>query len=96
MTALIDMVKKLFRRDEADCTATRKLASDYLGNDLSAQKRSSVQAHLEKCGPCRAFVETLATTIGVLSRLPKAAPPASLKHSIIERTKKEEQQRGQS
>jgi predicted anti-sigma-YlaC factor YlaD len=89
MTALIDTIKKMFSRDEADCAATRKLASGYLEDDLSPQKRSSIQAHLKKCGPCRAFVNTLATTIGVLSRLPKAGPPASLKHSIIERTRRE-------
>ncbi|HEU0021989.1 MAG TPA: zf-HC2 domain-containing protein [Dehalococcoidia bacterium] len=93
MTALIDMFKKLLSRDDADCTATRKLASGYLEDGLSPQKRSSIQAHLEKCGPCRAFVDTLAATIEVLSRFPMVAPPPSLKQSIIDRARREGRRR---
>ena len=90
---IVSVFKKLFSRNEADCAETRKLASDYLDRDLSPGKRSTIQAHLDKCGPCRAFVETLAATIGALSRFPKVTPPPSLRHSIIEWARREEQRR---
>ena len=89
---MVSLIKKLFNRGEVDCAETRKLASDYLENDLPPQKRSALQAHLAKCGPCRAFVDTLASTIGMLSRFPRVTPPPSFKQSIIECAKADETQ----
>jgi hypothetical protein len=93
MIIVVSLFKKLFNRGEVDCAQTRKLASDYLENGLPPQKRSALQAHLARCGPCRAFVNTLASTIGVLSQFPRVAPPPSFKQSIIERAKADERRR---
>lgn len=41
------------------------MSSDYNDDDLKVEKRSAFQAHLSKCGPYQAFVETLSSTIGV-------------------------------
>jgi predicted anti-sigma-YlaC factor YlaD len=90
---VVSVIKKLLNRDEADCAETRKLASDYLEQDLSPRKRSKIQAHLDRCGPCRAFIDTLAGTIEALSRFPKVSAPPSLKRSIIERARREEKGR---
>ncbi len=78
--------RKLFGRGDLDCQDTRELGSAYLDNDLSAQRYSKIQAHLNNCGPCRAFIDTLAATIGILARLPKVSPPPSFKQSITEQT----------
>ena len=78
--------RKLFGRGDLDCQDARELSSAYLENDLSARRYSKIQAHLNNCGPCRAFVDTLAATIGILSRLPKVTPPPSFKQSITEQT----------
>ncbi len=85
------MFRRIFSRGEVDCRDTRELGSDYLEDDLPPQKRSAIQGHLDKCGPCRAFVDGLSLTIGVLSRLPRSAPSQSFKQSVLDRTKEENQ-----
>ena len=79
--------RRLFNRGEADCAETRELASDYLEDDLAPRRRVAVQSHLDKCGPCRAFVEALSTTIGLLGRLPRASVSASFRQTVLNRIK---------
>ena len=82
------LLNKIFRRGELDCDEVRDLSSDYLEEDLPQPKVSGIQAHLNNCGPCRAFVDTLAATIGVLARFPKVQAPASFKESLMERIRR--------
>lgn len=86
---MIGLLNKLFHRDEVDCKEVRNLSSDYLEEDLDPPKRSAIQTHLSNCGPCRAFVDTLATTIGILSRFPKVSAPSTLRESVMARIKQE-------
>lgn len=86
---MIGLLHKLFHRGDADCNEVRKLSSDYLEEDLTPTKRSAIQAHLSNCGPCRAFVDTLASTIGILSRFPKVAAPPTLHDSVMDRINRE-------
>ena len=85
------MLRRIFRRGDVDCRDTWELGSGYLDDDLTPQKRSAVQAHLDKCGPCRAFIDGLLATIGVLSRFPKGSPTPSFRQSILDRTREEDQ-----
>ena len=80
---------KLFHRGEVDCNAVQNLSSDFLEENLARPKQSAFQAHLDNCGPCRAFVDTLASTIGLLSRFPKVAAPPTFHDSVMERIKQE-------
>ncbi|PKB77943.1 MAG: hypothetical protein BZY88_20320 [SAR202 cluster bacterium Io17-Chloro-G9] len=80
---------KVLHPNEVDCIDTRKLSSDYLEEGLPPKKASAVQTHLSNCGPCRAFVDTLASTIGVLRRFPGATPPASFKQSVMDKIRRE-------
>ena len=82
---MVSFFRRLFNRGEADCAETRELASDYLDDDLAPRRRSAIQRHLDKCGPCRAFVEALSTTIGLLGRLPQVSAPASFRQTVMER-----------
>lgn len=86
---MLNLFRKLFGGGEVDCDEVRKSSSDYLEKDLPTPKLAVIQAHLSKCGPCRAFVETLSSTISMLTRIPQVSPPASLKQSIIDRAKRE-------
>jgi len=86
---VIGILHKLFHRGEVDCNEVRKLSSDFLEEDLALPKRSAFQAHLDNCGPCRAFVDTLASTIGLLSRFPKVSAPSTLHDSVMEKIKQE-------
>ena len=73
-----------FWRKELNCDQVRKLSSEYLEGELSPSRLKSFSYHISKCGPCRAFVEGLVSMLGMLARLPKAEPPATLKQSILE------------
>ena len=73
-----------FQRKELNCDQVRKLSSEYLEGELSPSRLERFRSHISKCGPCRAFVEGLASMLGMLARLSKAEPPATLKQSIIE------------
>ena len=74
---------------EVDCKEVRRLSSEYLEEGLPAPKQSAIQFHLSKCGPCKAFVETLASTIGMLTRLPRISAPPGFKQSLIDQTRGE-------
>lgn len=91
---MVSLIKKLFNRGEVDCVETRELSSDYLDGDLSPQKSSAIQTHLSRCGPCRAFVDTLSSTIGMLTRFPRVSPRPGFKQSIIDRAKREQEEEG--
>ena len=81
--------KKILGGGGVDCDEVHRLSSDYLEEDLPAAKRSAIQFHLSKCGPCKAFVETLASTIGLLSRLPRITAPPGFKQSLIDQNRVE-------
>jgi predicted anti-sigma-YlaC factor YlaD len=83
--------RRIFHRSGPDCSEVRKLGSDFLEDELPLQKRSAIQAHLDKCGPCRTFIETLSATIGMLTRIPRTSPPQSFKEKILERIRQEGQ-----
>ena len=69
-----------------NCEEVRPVSSDYIEEELPPAKLSSVRAHLSRCGPCKAFVDTLAATIGALARLPHMPARLTFKQSILERT----------
>ena len=81
--------RKMLGGGEVDCKEVHRLSSEYLEEELPAAKQSAIQLHLSKCGPCKFFVETLASTIGLLSRLPRLSAPPGFKQSLIDRTRGE-------
>ncbi len=90
VSVVLRPIKKLFHRGEVDCHDVRELSSSYLENELTEGKRSAVQVHLSKCGPCQAFVDSLAATIGILAKLPLITAPSSFKQSIMARIKQDD------
>ncbi|PKB79094.1 MAG: hypothetical protein BZY88_15085 [SAR202 cluster bacterium Io17-Chloro-G9] len=87
---MIGVIAKIFRRREVDCIEVRRRSSDYIEEQLPRKKFTEVQDHLKGCAPCRAFVDTLASTIGLITRLPRVATPARFKQSILERVREEQ------
>ncbi|MCH8107386.1 MAG: zf-HC2 domain-containing protein [Chloroflexi bacterium] len=83
------LLSKIFRRNEVDCKETRRSSSDYLDETLPPRKLAAIQNHLSNCGPCRAFVDTLASTIGILSRFPRVIPPSSFKESLMDKIRRD-------
>ncbi|MCH7736713.1 MAG: zf-HC2 domain-containing protein [Chloroflexi bacterium] len=82
-------IKRFLRKGEFDCDDVAEHSSDYIDNELKADKRSAFQAHLSKCGPCQAFVGTLSSTIGSLGKLPGIIAPSALKQSLLDRMHRE-------
>ena len=78
-------IKRFFRKGEFDCEDVADHSSAYIENELKADKRSALQTHLSKCGPCQAFVGTLSSTISALGRLPGISAPSALKQSLLDR-----------
>lgn len=75
----------LLRGGGENCLKVRHLSSAYLDGDLPNSRLLRIRAHLENCGPCRAFVEGLAHTLGLLMNLPRVSAPLPLKQSILQR-----------
>jgi predicted anti-sigma-YlaC factor YlaD len=79
-------LERLFRllgRGEMDCVEVRKLSSDYLEGGLSPSRLQRVRAHLSDCALCRAFIDSLASMVGMLTNLPPMQSPPGLKQSIM-------------
>ena len=72
-----------------DCGEVRGLASDYLDGEVGGPVRRRIAAHLERCGLCKAFVETLRVTVGLLGSFDRADAPQSLKGAVRERIRRE-------
>ena len=86
---MFGLLDKIFRRGDVDCDEVRQRSSDYLEEELPPSKLAAIRTHLNNCGPCRSFVDTLASTIGILSRFPRSSAPPSFKESVMERIKRE-------
>ena len=86
---LLRPMMKILHPNEVDCIDTRQLSSDYLEENLPPKKLAAIQRHLSNCGPCQAFVDTLASTIGVLSRFPRVTLPSSFKQSLMDRIRRD-------
>ncbi len=91
---LVDKIPRLFGKSEPDCVEVRKLSSEYLEGNLKPSRLKKIRAHLSSCGPCQAFVDSLASMIGMLTNLPKADYPPTLQQSIVGRIKEERAKRG--
>ena len=58
------------------------MSSDYIDEELDTANRERLNAHLEWCKLCVAFINTLKATVGLLSSSEPPQPPPSLKERI--------------
>ncbi len=86
---MLGVFSRLFKRGEVDCDDVQRLSSDYIEEQLPPKKLASVQSHLAGCAPCRAFVDTLTTTIGLLARLPRVSAPPSFKKDLNDKIRRQ-------
>ncbi len=85
----LDRIFSIFRRKDSEHVEVRSLSSDYLEDNLPNSLRERVRTHLEKCGPCTAFVNGLSATIRMLSDMGPKEPPPHLKSHIYQRVQEE-------
>ena len=62
----------------------RDLSSDYIDGELDGSRVEQVKSHLEKCGPCTAFINTLRATIRLLRGMPKREAPDDFRQRVRE------------
>jgi hypothetical protein len=60
----------------------RALSSDFIDDELDPDERDWLVAHLEWCGLCMAFINTLKATVSMLRSSERPEPPADLKDRI--------------
>ena len=74
---MLSRLLSVFRRNaDVGCAEARNTASDYIDEDVEPDLGRRVRAHLEKCGPCLSFVNTLRATVGLLRNMDRSpAPP---------------------
>ena len=82
---MISRLVRLFRRRELDCGEVREASSDYIDGELGSGESSRIRSHLERCGPCTAFVETLRATIDMLRSTAGPRAPAGFRERVQER-----------
>ena len=67
---MVSWVSRLFpRRRGSDCTEVLKLSSDIVDDEIDPQTAARLKSHLDWCPPCRAFLNTLRTTVNLLGSL---------------------------
>ena len=74
---MLSRIAGFFRRGgEVGCADARAVASDYVDGDVEPALGGRIRAHLEKCGPCLAFFDTLRATVDLLGGMERRpAPP---------------------
>ena len=86
---MVSRLKRLFSREnkDLDCGEIRDLSSDYIDGDLEVSTVDRVKGHLERCGPCNAFVNTLRATVNMLGAIPGRKAPDGFRQSVREKLK---------
>jgi anti-sigma factor (TIGR02949 family) len=65
------------------CREILDLLADYLDGSLPPQTARSLEAHLEGCSPCIAFVNTYRGTVNVVRQLSETEIPPELRDRLI-------------
>ena len=80
---------RILRRRDLDCGEVRDLASDYLDGEAGRSVRGRIVAHLDQCGLCKAFMETLRATVTLLGSFERQQAPPSLHGYVRDRIQRE-------
>ena len=81
---MVSRISRLFNREgpEIECAHVRDLSSDFIDDDMDEKERDRMIKHLEWCGLCLAFINTLRATVGLLGATDAPEPPPALKDRI--------------
>jgi anti-sigma factor RsiW len=67
------------RRRDLVCQEAIELITEYLEGTLSRRQRRRLEAHLDACPNCSAYLEQIRLTIGLSGRIePEDLPPEAL------------------
>ncbi len=83
---MVSRLAGLFRRRRIapECREVRDSSSDFIDGELADGVNGRYKSHLERCGPCHAFVNTLRATVNLLRATPKQKAPDDFRRRITE------------
>ena len=81
---MVSRITSLFGRSREgnECDHVRGLSSDFIDDELDPEERDRLLAHLEWCGLCIAFINTLRATVNMLGSSDAPETPPALKDNI--------------
>ena len=72
------------RSEALSCNELVELVTEYLEGTLSARDRVRFEEHLQRCEPCRIYLDQMRQTIRVLGRLPEESISEQAKQVLIQ------------
>jgi len=79
--------------DMVSCQEVIELLMDYLDGELPPPRAAALEAHLNGCSPCLAFLNTYRSTIQVSRQLTVDEIPPELTQRLLDFLKRERNQR---
>jgi anti-sigma factor (TIGR02949 family) len=70
------------RKQDADCQEVHDLSSDFIDEEMDDTSVTRMRSHLDKCPPCRAFVNSLKATVNLLRSTPKNEAPPDFRQRV--------------
>lgn len=70
------------KHNSLDCKEIFELLSEYIDAELPPEPRDSVKSHIEGCGPCIEFVESLQKTVELCRQYRSDVIPPSLAEQV--------------
>ena len=72
------------RHGSRECREIFAKLSEYLDQELDPSLCDRIEGHLEDCQPCRVFLDSLRTTVGLLRDTPPQRLPEDLRRSLLD------------
>jgi anti-sigma factor RsiW len=70
--------------DLIPCRAVAELVTEYVEGALDAERRAAVEAHLDCCGWCRAYLEQIRITVRVVGDMPPEAVDPAVERGLLD------------
>jgi len=70
------------RKQDPDCQEVHDLSSDFIDEEMDDTSATQIRSHLDKCPPCRAFVNSLKATVKLLRATPKNEAPPGFRQRV--------------
>jgi hypothetical protein len=68
-----------------DCNELKENCSEYIEQQMEAERVTQFEQHMEDCPDCGTFVKTFRATVMTMRTLPRRTPSSDLKQRIRDR-----------
>lgn len=69
--------------DALTCRELVEIVTDYFDGALSPPERARFEEHLSICSGCRAYLDQMRHTLGILGTLPEATIPQQARDDLL-------------